>query len=141
LEQAIVKGAGSKDFFGTANGQAGENYDGFKFDDANVQLDETLLLIEAGAAAEYAASIAKPAPEPEAPIGGEQPSGGGTTPVPTGGATGSTELGGTAGGVTPPPTQPAKSKAFYGSIEINPATAKMGMVQVADEIINLRVGS
>lgn len=132
LEQAIVKGAGSKDFFGTAYGQSGEKYDGFKFGDSNVQLDDTLLLIEPGAAAEYEASIAKPEPEPQpgpAP-GGEQPTGAGQVREPSG------ESGTDAGPVSPPP-QTAKAKAFYGSIEINPATAKMGMVQVAEEIINL----
>ena len=133
LEQAIIKGAGSRDFFGTAYGQSEEKYDGFKFGDSNVQLDDTLLLIEPEAAAEYEASIAKPDPIPDpgpATGGGQQPSG--TDQVretPGGSATG-------AGGDTPPP-QPAKSKAFYGSIEISPATAKMGMVQVAEEIINL----
>src|ERR1039458_1232996 len=40
LEQAIVKGAGSKDFFGTAYGITGAIFDGFKFGDANVQFDE-----------------------------------------------------------------------------------------------------
>jgi predicted AAA+ superfamily ATPase len=133
LEQAIIKGAGSQDFFGTAYGQSGEKYDGFKFGDSNVQLDDTLLMIEPATAAEYEASIAKPdpvtVPDP-ATGGGQQPSG--TDQVretPGGSATG-------AGGDTPPP-QTAKSKAFYGSIEISPATAKMGMVQVAEEIINL----
>lgn len=134
LEQAIVKGAGSKDFFGTAYGQAGDKYDGFKFGDSNVQLDDTLLLIEPSAANEYEASIAEPPPGPDpVPGGGDDPSpGGGTTPVPGGGSTG----GGTGGGGTQP-TPSEKAKAFYGSVEITPATAKMGMVQVADEIINL----
>ncbi|HBN78185.1 MAG TPA: hypothetical protein DD473_20720 [Planctomycetaceae bacterium] len=133
LEQAIIKGAGSRDFFGTAYGQSGEKYDGFKFGDSNVQLDDTLLLIEPEAAAKYETSIAKPdpVPGPEPTTGGGQdPSGGGPGPDPADGS------GPDAGGDTPAP-QPAKSKAFYGSIEISPATAKMGMVQVADEIINL----
>jgi hypothetical protein len=59
LEQAIVKGAGSKDFFGTAYGQSGEKYDGFKFGDDNVQLDDTLLLIEPETATKYEASLVK----------------------------------------------------------------------------------
>jgi hypothetical protein len=46
LEQAIVKGAASRDFFGTAYGEHDGKFDGFKFRDANVQLDDTLLLIE-----------------------------------------------------------------------------------------------
>mgnify|MGYP001409263523 CR=1 FL=1 len=43
LEKAITKGAGSRDFFGTAYGQHEGKFDGFKFGDANVQLDDTLL--------------------------------------------------------------------------------------------------
>ena len=39
---------------------------------------------------------------------------------------------------SPGPTPPGqKPRAFYGSIEINPATAKMRLVQVAEEIINV----
>ena len=30
----------------------------------------------------------------------------------------------------------AKAKSFYGSVEVNPTTAKMRLVQLADEIIN-----
>ncbi len=59
MEQAIIKGAGNKDFFDTAYGQTGEKYDGFKFGDDNVQLDDTLLLIEPEAATKYEASLVK----------------------------------------------------------------------------------
>ena len=34
LEQAIVKGAGTRDFFGTAYGEHEGKFDGFKFGDA-----------------------------------------------------------------------------------------------------------
>ncbi len=44
LQQAIVKGAATRDFFGTAYGQAGDKFEGFKFGDANMQFDDTLLL-------------------------------------------------------------------------------------------------
>jgi hypothetical protein len=53
LEQAIVKGAGSRDFFGTAYGEHEAKFDGFKFGDANVQLDDTLLLVAPEAAQQY----------------------------------------------------------------------------------------
>ncbi len=55
LGQTIVKGAGTKDFYGTAYGQSGETFEGFKFGDPNVQLDNTLLLIEPEAAKLYEA--------------------------------------------------------------------------------------
>ena len=111
MGQAIAKGAGSKDFFGTAYGQSGDKFDGFKFGDDNVQLDDTLLLIEPEAATAYE-KAQQPDPTPPGP----------TPPGPT----------------PPGPTPPGqKARAFYGSIEINPATAKMRLVQAADEIISL----
>ena len=60
LEQAIIKGAVTRDFFGTAYGEHEGKFDGFKFGDSNVQLDDTLLLIEPGAATNYAVSIQPP---------------------------------------------------------------------------------
>ena len=122
LEQAIVKGAGSRDFFGTAYGQHEGKFDGFKFGDANVQLDDTLLLIEPDAAKAYEAAI-PPGPIPPGP--GPLPPGPGPTlpgPVPP--------------GPTPPGSVPTpKPRAFHGNVAINAATAKMRLVQVADEII------
>lgn len=44
LAQAIVKGAGTRGFFGTAYSQSAERFEGFKLGDANVQLDDMLLL-------------------------------------------------------------------------------------------------
>jgi hypothetical protein len=126
LEQAIIKGAGSRDFFGTAYGQHENKLDGFKFGDANVQLDDTLLLIEPEAAKAYEAAITPVIPPPPPPPGPETvPPGPGTTPpipvppVPT--------------PPDPPPTP--KPRAFHGNVAINAATAKMRLVQVAEEII------
>jgi len=125
LAQAISKGAASRDFFGTAYGQHEGKFDGFKFGDANVQLDDTLLLIEPGAADAYdKANQPKPAiatlPGGSAAIVQETPPGpvpGGPTPL----------------GPTPPVT--AKAKSFHGNVTINATTAKMRLVQVAEEII------
>ena len=126
LEQAIVKGAGSRDFFGTAYGQHENKLDGFKFGDANVQLDDTLLLIEPEAAKAYEAAITPVIPPPPPPPGPETvPPGPGTTPpipvppVPT----------------PPDPAPTPKPRAFHGNVAINAATAKMRLVQVAEEII------
>jgi uncharacterized protein len=120
LEQAIVKGAGSRDFFGTAYGRHEGKFDGFKLGDANVQLDDTLLLIEPEAAKAYEAAhppFAPPGPKPPGPIPlGPTPPG----PVPP--------------GPTPPGPTP-KPHAFHGNVAINAATAKVRMVQVAEEII------
>ena len=132
LAQAIVKGAATRDFFGTAYGESAGKFEGFKLGDANVQLDDTLLLIEPEAAAHYAAAQAaqpKPsaaqAPTQTPPDGRKGPSPGPLPTAPTGSTT-----------PTNPPATP-KARAFHGHIGINAATAKMRMVQVADEIIAL----
>jgi hypothetical protein len=46
-------GATSQDFFGTANGQTNGRYEGFQFGSGTIQIDDTLLLIEPGAAKLY----------------------------------------------------------------------------------------
>ncbi|HWY62874.1 MAG TPA: ATP-binding protein [Rhizomicrobium sp.] len=128
LEQAVMKGASTKDFFGTAYGQAGDAFEGFQFGDANVQFDDTLLLIEPEAAEKYKANLPvdlKPgpgfsdgaAPPPMGPLGPSipvnQPAGG---PIDAAGS--------------------KKAKSFYGSVEVNPTTAKLRLVQLAEEIIS-----
>ena len=122
LEQAIVKGAGSRDFFATAYGQHDGKFDGFKFGDANVQLDDTLLLIEPEAAKVYETAhppVTPPGPTPPGPIPpGPIPPG----PVPPGPT------------VEEPKPSP-KLHAFHGNVAINASTAKMRMVEVAEEII------
>ena len=69
LAQAVVKGAGTRDFFGTAYGQSGDTYEGFKFGDSNVQFDDTLLLIdpETAKAYEKAHPSTSPVPVPQGP--------------------------------------------------------------------------
>lgn len=133
LAEAIRKGTTSKDFFGTAYGQSGETYEGFQFGAAGVQFDDTLLLIHPTAAAEYQAAHAQPVTVPDP--GPTQPgSGSGTGPVGPGtGSPGPGQATGT-GPVSPGPAA-AKPKAFFGSVEINPSTAKMRLVQIAEEII------
>ncbi len=121
LGQAIVKGAGSKDFFGTAYGQAGDKFDGFKFGDDNVQLDDTLLLIEPEAATKYEASLVKEDTTDDSSKTGD----GETTKDDT---TDDNKDGDGTGTGTTTVTTTTKPRAFYGSIEINPATAKMRLV-------------
>ena len=129
LAQAIVKGAATRDFFGTAYELKGEKYEGFKFGEANVQLDDPLLLIEPTAAAAYEAAHAAPkqpvVPEESPCIVQEVPYATGTP------------------GLQPPPTtsvapttpSASKPKSFNGSVEIAPSTAKTRLVQIAEEII------
>jgi predicted AAA+ superfamily ATPase len=145
LSQAIRTGASSTDFFGTAYGQDGDRYTGFHIGEGNVQFDDTLLLIEPSAALEYQTNLKK---AEEAAKAGSTGTAGGTS---TGGATtggttgtGSTTSGetgtgtsggtGTTGGGT---TTASKPKTFHGSIQIKPSAARMHLVQVAEEIIQL----
>ena len=130
LAQAIIKGAGSRDFFGTAYGQHEGRFDGFKLGDANVQLDETLLLIEPDAAQQYEAARMASVPVP----------GPGATPYAT--KSGSSHL---ATRKTPQPFALAetlgapKARSYVGTAEVNAATAKMRLVQIAEEIISVLV--
>lgn len=129
LEQAIVKGAGSRDFFGTAYGHHEEKFDGFKLGDANVQLDDTLLLIEPVAAKNYEEANRPKLVEHgvRAMLTMNDPGlSGGIPPATTPPVT-----------IPVPPAQPAtpKAKSFHGKAEIPATTAKMRLVQVAEEII------
>ncbi len=130
LEQAVIKGAGTKDFFGTAYGQSGDAFEGFRFSDANVQFDDTLLLIEPQAAKTYEAS--RPVePKPDTGVSGA------TTPSPAGPHGQPTTLVHPGDGPGAAPlVGGARAKSFYGSVEVNPTTAKMRLVQLAEEIIS-----
>jgi hypothetical protein len=125
LEQAIVKGAASRDFFGTAYRQHEGTFDGFKLSDANIQLDDTLLLIEPETAKQYeAAQVAPPTPAPAL----------GNTTAPTQPGTAQLPITpSTPGGVL-------KAHAFIGTAEVNASTAKMRLVQIAEEIISILAG-
>ncbi len=130
LAQAIVKGAATKDFFATAYGQTGDAFEGFKFGDANIQLDDTLLLIEPEAAKKYVASVIAAAPST-----GASPAGTPGIIYPTAPSSP------TPSGVGEHPPAPGavqpKARSFYGSAEVNASTAKMRLVQIAEEIISV----
>jgi len=127
LAQAIVKGAATRDFFGTAYGELDGKFDGFKLGDANVQFDDMLLLIEPGASIAYEAAN-QPAPASRAPAAGSFPPGP-TLPAPF--SPGTTPPVSTPHGSAPP----SKVKSFHGSAVVAPAAAKMRLVQIAEEII------
>jgi predicted AAA+ superfamily ATPase len=131
LEQAIVKGAASRDFFGTAYGQYGDTFDGFKLGDANVQLDDTLLLIELEAAKKYEAGQAAPVIPTPQPGGSAEPGPSPFEPTSGGSCTTLSPI------PQPEPVAVLKSKTFIGTAEVNAATAKMRLVQIAEEIISV----
>jgi uncharacterized protein len=116
LAQAIRSGAKGRDFFGTAYGQSAETFEGFQFGSGSVQFDDTLLLIEPEAAKRYEESQSKPS----------EPTGGGAEPPHPG-----PSLVGSGAAVAPQ----AKVRSFHGMAEVASATAKMRLVQLADEII------
>lgn len=131
LAQAIVKGAATKDFFGTAYGQRDGVFEGFKFGDANVQLDDTLLLIDPDAAKAYEAAAAARAATGTSATGSSLPpaSSGAATPTPETPAPYPQSAG------TSPVVAEPRPHAVYASIDVNASTAKMRLVQIAEEIV------
>ena len=129
LAKAIRSGAASRDFFGTAYGQHNGTFEGFNFGSEAVQFDDTLLLIEPAAAKQYEAAQSKvqgppPGTAEEArnlPLESNE-----TRTVGPG------DVLGREGG-------PTHSRSFHGTAEVAPATAKMRMVQIAEEIVSLLV--
>lgn len=121
LAQAIRNGAGSKDFFGTAYGLSGNSFEGFQFGTGTIQLDDTLLLIEPETAKTEEASRQALGPKsaPVAVSDGGEP------------ARSSTSTSSTAQ-VKPG----SKPRLFHGTAEIAPTTAKMRLVDLANEIIS-----
>jgi hypothetical protein len=135
LEQSIVQGAASRDFFGTAYSQLEGAFEGFKLGDSHIQLNDTLLLIDIDVAKKYEADQAAKsiqATKTTAETVAEH-------------RHGFTEHPGGSGKTSPPAAQaeqmiPPKSKTFIGTAEVNAATAKMRLVQIADEIISILAG-
>jgi hypothetical protein len=129
LAQAIRSGAASRDFFGTAYGLHDGKFDGFQLGSSNVQIDDTLLLIEPEAAKQYEASESK--------LAGRVPEGAGASgqaeTTSTGTSSGAAVADKTSGGISGPP----RPRSFHGTVEVAPATAKMRLVQIADEIVSV----
>lgn len=123
LAQAIRAGTVSRDFFGTAYGQSGDKFDGFQLGRGNVVFDDTLLLIEPEAAKRYEEAN-RPAPAPGAP----SPQPPDAQPAPP-----QQPVSPAAGGA-PAASRP---KSFHGTAEVPPATAKMRLVQLAEEIVSV----
>ena len=130
LEQAIQAGAASRDFFGTAYGQNGDSFEGFKFGESTVQLDDTLLLIEPTAAASYLAreKARVDAAKQDVPAGSGHASPDLAT-APRGSAATQSAVRDVIG------SSPPRARSFFGSIDVNATTAKMKLVSIAEEII------
>jgi predicted AAA+ superfamily ATPase len=127
LEQAVRAGTASRDFFGTAYGQSGETFEGFQLGSGGVIFDDSLILIEPGAAAVYEAAYRPAATEPAPGTGtgpGVNDRSQDSVPVPPPGSLGS-------------PGGPTGPRAFYATAVVPPATAKMRLVEIAEEIVSV----
>jgi hypothetical protein len=130
LLQAIQAGAASQDFFGSAYGQTSGKYEGFQYGSGFIQIDDTLLLIEPSAAKLYHEAQAAVASR-LVKTNGEQTQAGGQA----GATTPTADNGPRAGSMSAFVAQAPKS--FHGTADVSPATAKMRLVQIADEIVAL----
>ena len=130
LAQAIRSGTASRDFFGTAYGQHDGEFEGFQLGSEAVQFDDTLLLIEPEAARKYEAGQSKSEETSPESAGAEE---GFPAPGTIGtGTVGPDKAAGEGDG-------PARPRSFHGTAEVAAATAKMHLVQIADEIVSVLV--
>lgn len=132
---AIRAGMASEDFFGAAYGQEGGKYEGFRFGGGGdeVVIEDALVLIEPGEARRYASGLKQPevvGPGVVEP-GVVGPSGKGT------GTTGGGTVTGAGVGVQDSPVVTKKVGSFAGSVEVPADTAKMKLVTIAEEVVNL----
>nr|MCU0649032.1 hypothetical protein [Gemmatimonadaceae bacterium] len=128
---AVAAGARTRDFFGIAYGDRDGKFEGFELGATNVSVDDTLLLIEPAAAAAYAQRQAELAAAAAAANSSTAP---GLTATVSGTATATADL--TSSGA---PVAPAARvyREYLGTAKIAPASAKMQLVQLADELIAL----
>jgi len=126
LAAAVRTGASSRDFFGTAYSQADGKFDGFQLGQGSVSFDDTLLLIEPEHAAAYEAAN-RPAAVPSGT------STGGAAGTPTGPAPSPSGTSPTGSVAVPA----SKAHSFHVTADVPPATAKMRLVQIAEEVISL----
>lgn len=137
LDKAVIAGSGVTDFFGIAYGWDGTTFEGFQLGKAIVQVDNVLLLVEPETARAFAEEQRKPPAEPPSKHlpgedDGQLPY---SYPPPS--------------GAFPPPPGPTVSATplklfaapctFHGAVNINPAAAKMRLIELSDEIISLIV--
>lgn len=135
-EKTITSGAGSRDFFGTANGEHDGAFDGFRLGDSHIQLDDTLLLIEPAAAAAYEASLRPPTGATSTETGKPTVSTPVPSPEPSSGNRVKEEPASTAPSATPSAPKP---EFFSGSAEVNAAMATVKLRELAEEIIRVLV--
>lgn len=134
FQETLSAGAGSRDFFGFAQGRDGDRYLGFTFGQVTTPfLDDSLLLLEPGEAGRYAESLidtTRPTTEQPQIGGGAGPSGG-TEPTAPGGD-------GAGGSTWPnhPVSEPeVKQYQFYGNLALNPIQATRQFSEIMQEVV------
>lgn len=127
MRRCIDKGGESTDFFGFAHGKTAEGYRGFAFGTGAPIYDATLLLIEPGVALEYQAAQATATSAVPAAGASGQP----------GGASPATHAADPMGTTTPgaPGIGSAPKTRFYGTVALDPVTAKLQFGQVFDDLL------
>lgn len=148
FKNAMNAGVASADYFGYASGKEGDKYLGFVFDtNGFVSLDSESLLIERKTAKQYRATLeaekrareeAEKKHAESAHQSEEDSKGNGLTT--TGGGSKATVPGDTGQASVAPSSV---KKQFFGSVNLDPVTAKMDFATVVDEIVeqfNLRSG-
>jgi predicted AAA+ superfamily ATPase len=141
LAQAIRIGSESKDFFGTALGQQGDRYEGFRIGEGAGQLDDTLLLIDPEAASAYETALKAQAAKQAA---AQVSSGEGAVASGDGSWHSTATLdqlhedeasAASVGGKIAPGKVAARS--FHGSVDVLAASAKLRLLEIADEVISI----
>lgn len=130
LSRTLRTGAASRDFFGIAYGRTGETFEGFSLGAGDAQFDDTVLLIEPDTAKAYEDARRKFEPTPrtdDLSVQGPDSNVGTASPQPETATSSLERLATTA--------KPPGARAFFGSVEIPAATAKMHLIKLADEII------
>lgn len=129
LQTTISAGAVSRDFFGLAYGQEGDQWRGFSLGKSTTPLMDELLLIEPAAAAEYAERI-RPPSQPEVPASPDDRVGSPAASPP-----------GTPGisDASPPPA--ARPTRFFAMAELDPVRASLDFSKLAEELIGLFTAS
>ncbi len=132
FRNAIKQGVESEDYFAFASGKEGDRYLGFTFGrGSGVTLDESSLLIDRGAAVAYRERTQQlPRPSPESGRVESEP---GCAATPEGGPdnTGTPDVPGGAGTISPAATK----KQFYGTVSLDPVKAKMDFATIVDEVV------
>jgi uncharacterized protein len=147
LIQTINAGVATPDFFGTAYGVEGDRFVGFKLGDNNIQIDDTLILIEPSVAKSYALMLQAAANARQsdniAPaerevasdlLGSKRVEHSHRLIVDEVIETSGT---GSSSSNKANPSISTAAKSFHGAIELKAAAAKMKLVQVVEEVISI----